>query len=93
VVCRELTKTHEEIKRGTLGELAAWAADGVLGEITIVVAGAPAPAMGKPGDAPALVAAAEAGGLTRKDAITQVAADLGLRRRDVYNEVVRRPSS
>jgi 16S rRNA (cytidine1402-2'-O)-methyltransferase len=40
VVCRELTKTHEEVKRGTLGELAAWAADGVLGEITVVLAGA-----------------------------------------------------
>ncbi|MDZ7882331.1 MAG: 16S rRNA (cytidine(1402)-2'-O)-methyltransferase [Mycobacterium sp.] len=40
VVCRELTKTHEEIKRGTLGELADWAADGVLGEITVVLAGA-----------------------------------------------------
>ncbi|TFV61063.1 16S rRNA (cytidine(1402)-2'-O)-methyltransferase [Mycobacterium sp. PS03-16] len=40
VVCRELTKTHEEVRRGTLGELAEWAADGVLGEITVVVAGA-----------------------------------------------------
>lgn len=40
VVCRELTKTHEEIKRGTLGELADWAAGGVLGEITVVLAGA-----------------------------------------------------
>ena len=38
VVCRELTKTHEEIKRGSLGELADWAADGVLGEITVVLA-------------------------------------------------------
>jgi 16S rRNA (cytidine1402-2'-O)-methyltransferase len=40
VVCRELTKTHEEVKRGTLAELADWAADGVLGEITVVLAGA-----------------------------------------------------
>ena len=40
VVCRELTKTHEEMVRGTLGELADWAADGVLGEITVVLAGA-----------------------------------------------------
>ena len=40
VVCRELTKTHEEVKRGTLAELAEWAADGVLGEITVVLAGA-----------------------------------------------------
>lgn len=39
-VCRELTKTHEEVVRGTLDELADWAADGVLGEITVVLAGA-----------------------------------------------------
>jgi 16S rRNA (cytidine1402-2'-O)-methyltransferase len=40
VVCRELTKTHEEVRRGTLAELAEWAQAGPLGEITIVVAGA-----------------------------------------------------
>jgi 16S rRNA (cytidine1402-2'-O)-methyltransferase len=40
VVCRELTKTHEEVVRGSLAELAEWAADGVLGEITVVLAGA-----------------------------------------------------
>jgi 16S rRNA (cytidine1402-2'-O)-methyltransferase len=40
VVCRELTKTHEEIVRGTLAGLAEWASDGVLGEITVVLAGA-----------------------------------------------------
>jgi 16S rRNA (cytidine1402-2'-O)-methyltransferase len=40
VVCRELTKTHEEVARGTLAELGEWAADGVLGEITVVLAGA-----------------------------------------------------
>ncbi len=40
VVCRELTKTHEEIRRGTLADLADWAGDGVLGEITVVLAGA-----------------------------------------------------
>jgi 16S rRNA (cytidine1402-2'-O)-methyltransferase len=44
VVCRELTKTHEEIVRGPLAELAAWAAaqepsGGVRGEVTLVVAG------------------------------------------------------
>jgi 16S rRNA (cytidine1402-2'-O)-methyltransferase len=39
-VCRELTKTYEEVRRGTLGDLAAWAAEGVRGEITVVVAGA-----------------------------------------------------
>ena len=39
-VCRELTKTYEEVRRGTLAELATWAAEGVRGEITVVVAGA-----------------------------------------------------
>ena len=39
-VCRELTKTYEEVRRGTLDELVAWAQDGVKGEITVVVAGA-----------------------------------------------------
>ena len=39
VVCRELTKTHEEVRRGTLAELAEWAAGGTLGEITLVVEG------------------------------------------------------
>lgn len=38
-VCRELTKRHEEIRRGTLGDLAAWAAEGIRGEVTIVVGG------------------------------------------------------
>lgn len=41
VVCRELTKTYEEIRRGELGELSEWAAQGVRGEITVVLAGAP----------------------------------------------------
>lgn len=39
-VCRELTKTYEEVRRGPLAELAEWAADGVRGEITVVVGGA-----------------------------------------------------
>ncbi|WP_114907492.1 16S rRNA (cytidine(1402)-2'-O)-methyltransferase [Ornithinimicrobium murale] len=38
-VCRELTKTYEEVRRGGLAELAQWAADGVRGEITVVVSG------------------------------------------------------
>lgn len=40
-VCRELTKTYEEVRRGPLDELARWAAEGVRGEITVVVSGAP----------------------------------------------------
>src|ERR671928_1086529 len=47
-VCRELTKTHEEVRRGSLAELASWAADGVRGEITLVVAGAPPAAAAVP---------------------------------------------
>ncbi|MGK5533197.1 16S rRNA (cytidine(1402)-2'-O)-methyltransferase, partial [Streptomyces sp. URMC 129] len=46
-VCRELTKTYEEVRRGTLAELAAWAAEGVRGEITVVVAGAEPSAPGE----------------------------------------------
>ena len=88
VVCRELSKTHEEIRRGTLGELAEWAADGLLGEVTLVVAGRDqAPAMDAAAAA-AEVAAREAAGTPRKEAIATVAAESGLPRRDVYNAVV-----
>ncbi|WP_397220045.1 16S rRNA (cytidine(1402)-2'-O)-methyltransferase [Nocardioides sp. AE5] len=90
-VCRELTKTHEEVRRGPLGELAAWAADGIRGEVTIVVAGAPdAPAL--PAD-PALwrdeVAALEAAGMPRKAAILDVAGRAGVPKREVYDAVHR----
>jgi 16S rRNA (cytidine1402-2'-O)-methyltransferase len=88
-VCRELTKTHEEIRRGSLAELAAWAADGVLGEITLVVAGAEAGARPVPLDeAVRQVAARVDGGQPRRDAIAAVAVELGLSRRAVYNAVV-----
>lgn len=88
-VCRELTKTHEEVRRGPLAELRAWAADeGPLGEITIVVAGAPPAAAATVSDAVALVAEREAAGVRRKDAIADVARELGLPKRDVYNAVV-----
>ncbi|HEV3287660.1 MAG TPA: hypothetical protein VG123_01570, partial [Streptosporangiaceae bacterium] len=54
VACRELTKTYEEIRRGTLADLASWAAPGVRGEITLVVAGAPGGAPATPGQAAAI---------------------------------------
>jgi 16S rRNA (cytidine1402-2'-O)-methyltransferase len=93
-VCRELTKTHEEIRRGSLAELAAWAADGVLGEITLVVAGAEAATQPVPLDeAIRQVAARVDGGQPRRDAIAAVAAELGLSRRVLYNAVVAGPSS
>ncbi|RBY89616.1 16S rRNA (cytidine(1402)-2'-O)-methyltransferase [Blastococcus sp. TF02A-30] len=88
-VCRELTKTHEEIRRGSLAELAAWAADGVKGEITLVVAGAPERAVTlTPEELAAEVAAEEASGATRKDAIRAVVERTGLPRRTVYDAVV-----
>ena len=64
-VCRELTKTHEEVRRGPLAELVAWAADGVRGEVTIVVEGSSgAPAVDTdPGSLRAAVADLEASGL------------------------------
>ncbi|MGY1694492.1 MULTISPECIES: 16S rRNA (cytidine(1402)-2'-O)-methyltransferase [unclassified Geodermatophilus] len=88
-VCRELTKTHEEVRRGSLAELAAWAADGVRGEITVVVAGAvPRPVSLSPAELAALVAEEEAAGAGRKDAIRAVVARTGLPRRTVYDAVV-----
>ncbi|MGK5114706.1 MULTISPECIES: 16S rRNA (cytidine(1402)-2'-O)-methyltransferase [unclassified Geodermatophilus] len=88
-VCRELTKTHEEVRRGTLAELADWAADGVKGEITLVVGGAPAgPVPLSPAELAAEVAAEEAAGATRKDAIRAVVVRTGLPRRTVYDAVV-----
>ena len=88
-VCRELTKTHEEVRRGPLAELADWAADGLLGEVTLVVAGAP-PAAGVAGDPDSLRAAVadlEEQGRTRKEAIGEVARAAGLPKREVYAAV------
>ena len=86
-VCRELTKTHEEVLRGTLGELAGQLSDGTLGEVTLVVAGAPAGGDGPPAlaEAVAQVQAHVQGGATRKDAVAAVAAATGLRKRELYN--------
>jgi 16S rRNA (cytidine1402-2'-O)-methyltransferase len=91
-VCRELTKTYEEVRRGTLGELAAWAvAEVPRGEITLVVGGAPARAAERPAaaDLAAAVASVEATGTPRKAAIAAVAAEHGLPKREVYDAVVR----
>ncbi|WP_329566953.1 16S rRNA (cytidine(1402)-2'-O)-methyltransferase [Kitasatospora sp. NBC_01266] len=89
-VCRELTKTYEEVKRGPIGELATWAAEGVRGEITVVVAGAPpaAPAQLTPAELAERVAAREAAGERRKEAIAAVALALGLPKREVFDAVV-----
>jgi len=88
-VCRELTKTYEEVARGGLAELVEWAAgqeQGVRGEVTIVVGGVVAEARTyAPADLRALVAARQADGLSRKDAIEQVAGETGIRKKDVYD--------
>lgn len=88
VVCRELTKVHEEVVRGSLDELAAWASDGVLGEITVVLAGATPRA-----DLPLLVAQVEemvAAGVRVKDACSEMAAaHPDVRSRQLYDAVLR----
>ncbi|MFH8700154.1 16S rRNA (cytidine(1402)-2'-O)-methyltransferase [Streptomyces chartreusis] len=89
-VCRELTKTYEEVKRGGLGELAAWAAEGVRGEITVVVEGAPEKGPEEL-DAQELVRRVrvrEDAGERRKEAIAAVAAEAGLPKREVFDAVV-----
>ncbi|WP_293781532.1 16S rRNA (cytidine(1402)-2'-O)-methyltransferase [uncultured Aeromicrobium sp.] len=88
-LCRELTKTYEEVVRRPLGELVRWAEEqehGVRGEVTLVVSGA-----GDSRDAEydeemlaALVTEAEATGLSRKDAIAAVVARTGVRKKTVY---------
>lgn len=86
VVCRELTKTYEEVRRGPLGELTDWAAGGVRGEITLVVAGAAAgPIAVTDDELRQEVVDVEAAGRSRRDAISAVAKRLGLPRRQVYN--------
>ena len=87
-VCRELTKTYEEVRRGGLGELATWAIDGVRGEITIVVAGAEPPAPAETADLVAAVHARVAAGERLKDATGAVAKDHGVGRRELYQAVL-----
>lgn len=83
VICRELTKPHEEIIRGGLADLAAWTADGVRGEVTVVVAGAAEQALAAD-DAVALVAARMAEGEKLSAAVRSVADATGANRKDLY---------
>ncbi len=85
-VCRELTKTHEEVHRGPLAALVTWAADGVRGEVTLVVAGATPvqPADLDESDLRRLVDATVADGISRKDAVAAVARETGIPRKTVY---------
>jgi len=88
-LCRELTKTHEEVRRCTLGELAA-GADDVRGEVTVVVAGATGTAVAPDADVLAAEVAELVGtGLSRRDAVDAVAGTHGLPRRTVYAAATR----
>ncbi|MFF0203590.1 16S rRNA (cytidine(1402)-2'-O)-methyltransferase [Streptomyces sp. NPDC005017] len=89
-VCRELTKTYEEVRRGPLAELAAWAAEGVRGEITVVVQGAPerGPETLDAAELVRRVRVREEAGERRKEAIAAVAAEAGLPKREVFDAVV-----
>jgi len=89
-VCRELTKTHEEIVRDGLGGLRDWAAAReVLGEVTLVVAGAPkGPVAVEPDELADAVAERVEAGEERRQAILAVAAEYGVRRGTVYDAVV-----
>lgn len=87
-VCRELTKRYEEVRRAPLGELADWAAGGVKGEITVVLAPAEKP---PPPDVEELVPYVEAeamGGERLKDVAASVAQRAGVSARDLYNAVL-----
>jgi 16S rRNA (cytidine1402-2'-O)-methyltransferase len=87
-VCRELTKTHEEVRRGPLGDLVRWAEEGVRGEVTIVVGGAgPAWVAADVDSLRQAVAALETGGESRKEAIKAVAGRAGVPKRVVYDAV------
>ena len=94
MVCRELTKTHEEVRRGTLSELAQWAAGGMLGEITLVVEGHQGGPRITPAEAAAEVGRRAGAGQPRNEVIAAVAREYGLRRREVYDAVLaaRRPA-
>lgn len=94
-VCRELTKTYEEVRRGPLDELAEWAAQGVRGEITVVVTGAPerGPEELDAAELVRRVRVREEAGERRKEAIAAVAADTGLPKRQVFDAVVEAKNS
>ena len=80
-LCRELTKDYEDVRRGTLGQLAQ-GADDVLGEVTIVVAGYARSARAEDHVGAVLALAAE--GMRLKDAAAEVAAATGARKNDLY---------
>lgn len=91
-VCREITKLHEEVVRGPLGDLAEWASHGVRGEIVVVVGGAPEREVDE-ADAVAQVLRLVEAGTRLKDAASEVSTATGLSSRDLYQAALaaRRP--
>lgn len=89
-VCRELSKTYEEVVRGSLRSLVRWAGAGVRGEVTLVVAGAPSVAAGDvdPAELAARVATLTEQGVPRKEAIALIARSAGVPKRTVFDAVV-----
>lgn len=83
-VCRELTKTYEEVRRGSLGELAEWAADGLRGEITVVIEGGEA-AAAEPEDLVGEVLRRVDAGERMKDAVKAVAREHGVKNGELYD--------
>jgi 16S rRNA (cytidine1402-2'-O)-methyltransferase len=88
-ICRELTKTYEEVIRGDLVELAQSVTE-LRGEITLVVEGRTTPqlASADPARLAEEVARRVEAGADRKEALTEVAAEAGVPRRAVYDAVV-----
>lgn len=84
-VCRELTKTYEEVRRGTLTELQAAFSGEVLGEVTVVVSGAAKPAATDPAVALAALEALVAAGVDRKQAQSEVMQRFGISKRDLFD--------
>ena len=84
-VSRELTKLHEEVRRGTLAELAEWAeSERIRGEIVIIVEGAQAPETPEAQDVVQLVLDRVAAGERLKAACAAVAAETGTSKRELY---------
>ena len=91
-VCRELTKTHEEVRRGTLTELLSWAEGDVRGEITLVVAGA-TPPQADLAEAVREVRELTEQGSRLRPAVAEVAERRGIAKNELYNQVLRSPRS
>lgn len=94
VLARELTKLHEEVYRGTLGDAVAHVRErDPRGEYVVVLAGAPPRGEASDDDVDAEVRLALDAGLSAKDAAAQVAARLGVSRRRAYDAVLARRSN